>query len=379
MSVRSWAKAWGVFLALSIIALLVVGLTSVGGSSNTSSAVSHPTTPSSTPSTTASCSTWKMQSATPANGRWEENGVPAIKNAHTKAQARQAAFDWLRANEGNPGLLAGTAAYLLNKQVDPATLVHNGCATPAAVRLTQELSAALALADVSPSQAPADGINTFTSDGKTYAEAASGISGDRKAVMVVTRTGMTFWVMARCGNPVTRHHTPLPRHHPPKKHHGGCTGKTCTPTHVCTLKPKPGFIITPQCTYYKPPQTFNCQQNGSWTNNCPPNQVDQPVQDNPCCDTGNTPGAGSEPSPNPTGPTPSSGSPAPPPNSDGYDSGSSDGSGTPGGTTCDSSGCSGGGSTSGSGPTDTSNSGDNNGTDGSGNSTGGGDPGNPFG
>jgi len=60
---------------------------------------------------------------------------------------------------------------------------------------------------------------------------------------------------------------------------------------------------------------------------------------------GSTPGAGTEPPPPTPGPTPQPNSPAPDPNDGGYDSGSGDGSGTPGGSTCDSGGCSGGGST----------------------------------
>lgn len=176
------------------------------------------------------------------------------------------------------------------------------------------------------------------------------------------------------------HRPPAPQ--PPTKTHKPPTCKiNCKPTPPPTCqKPahmKPGFVWY-NCGIHKAPQTQTCMLNNI---GCKvPNKAVQSVQSNAGQPIGKTPGASSSaPPPATKGPQPSSGTKAPDPNPSGYDSGSKTGSGTPGGTTCDSSGCSGGGATPGSGSTDTSNSGDNNGTSGSGTSTGGGTIVNPFG
>ena len=85
------------------------------------------------------------------------------------------------------------------------------------------------------------------------------------------------------------------------------------------------------CTWHKKPQSFNCQQNGG--SGCPPNNAVQPPQDNPTNqNTGTTPGAPAQPVTPIPGPSPVAESPAPNPAQGGYDSGASDGSGTPGGS-----------------------------------------------
>lgn len=96
------------------------------------------------------------------------------------------------------------------------------------------------------------------------------------------------------------------------------------------------------CTWHKKPVTWECQQNGGAS--CPPNQAVQPPQDNPRgVNTGTTPGAPPQPSTPAPGPSPSANSPAPSPTPGGYNSGSSNGSGTPGGSLTDQNGTSGGG------------------------------------
>ena len=139
-----------------------------------------------------------------------------------------------------------------------------------------------------------------------------------------------------CGNPQFFMPTPptAPTPNPTTTTPSTHNPATTPPSHECTLKPSPGYAVTPQCTLYKPPQTRDCMLNGG--PNCPPNGGVQPVQEHPA---GPTSGAGSRPTPNPVGPRPNPYSPAPTPNSGGYDSGASNGSGTPGGSTCDSSGC----------------------------------------
>ena len=135
--------------------------------------------------------------------------------------------------------------------------------------------------------------------------------------------------------------TPKPRPKPKPKCVVNCVPPVthcvtnCTPTHKCTLKPKPGYAVdTVHCVYYKPPQTRDCMLNGG--PNCPPNQAVQPVQESVAPATS---GAGPRPSPAPLQPAQPGVTPSP--NSGGYNSGSSNGSGTP---QCNGSDCSSGSS-----------------------------------
>jgi hypothetical protein len=145
-------------------------------------------------------------------------------------------------------------------------------------------------------------------------------------------------VRADCGNPEVTTITPIPpgKNPPPISQ---------PPGHPCVKPPVPGpgtYVYNPTtCTWHKPPQSFDDQQNNS--------PADQPVQQNPGQPTGNTPGAPSSPNQPPQGPTPHDGSSAPPAQQGGHDSGSGSGSGTPGGSTCSGGSCQGGGSTPGTG------------------------------
>jgi len=139
---------------------------------------------------------------------------------------------------------------------------------------------------------------------------------------------------AGCGNPQTELPVPpvdVPPPAPPT------TGPPAPPT----TGPPP---TTPPTTV-KPAQDFDCQQNGTAPSGQPCDGDErQDPQDNDPEHVAPTPGAPSEPYVPPPGPEPEEGTPAPPPNDGGYDSGSPDGSGTPGGSTCDTNQCTGGGS-----------------------------------
>lgn len=161
--------------------------------------------------------TWLMRKSTPKNGDWV-NDVPSIRQADTKAEARAAADDWLDKVKGHPQTLKGAAAYILDEDLKVKELVNNkGCATKKAKDLVQEIKTALALATITPDEAPADGYNSFTNPdtGAVFAEGGP-IGGDRSAVKIVLRNGKTVWVMARCGNPVTTTRPPI-EHEPPDK------------------------------------------------------------------------------------------------------------------------------------------------------------------
>jgi hypothetical protein len=221
-------------------------------STATTTVVAPATTAASTSAAPVTCTTWKMTSSTPSNGNWVADGVPAIQQAKTNKQARAAIQGWVNKIKGSPSMLAGASTYLLHKQANPDELVSNGCASKQAVSLVNEVSVALALSDVSPAQAPADGYNSGTSNGAVVANSAPGISGNRKAVKVMAKDGTTVWVMARCGNPVTKTPPPVPTK--PPTHTTTPPASTCTPTpgvESCgkhaSYAPKPtgGNVVTP--------------------------------------------------------------------------------------------------------------------------------------
>jgi hypothetical protein len=304
---------------------------------------------------------------------------------------------------------------------DAKSLTKNGCYTAHARDLYNQLLAEYKTATVKKSSVTYGRNTGAYPNGNAFQESAGAITGDTRAVRIKFSNGDVIYALHRCGNVVTKTKAPIPSvtvkpkptppaQKPPTRHqarapkpkpnrpssphrpnHPTCT-HNCTPTHqpscthdckpnhptcthdcapppVCTLKPKPGYNVV-NCQYVKQ-QSKDCALNAG--PGCPPNPSHTPVQDNPRhVNTGPTPGAGKEPTPSPKGPTPKPNTPAPPPNDSGYDSGSPSGSGTPGGSTCDSSGCTGGGPTPGSGPVDNSHSGDNNGVTGTPPSSGGG-------
>lgn len=278
-------------VALVVIAMFFVSWFGPHVTNKSTGAPTALESPSSTPTPTTSpvdCQTWAMTAATPSNGRWAANGVPAIASATTKAQAQAAAVDWINQVKVYPGTLSGAVAYLLGQTVDPSTLVDaKGCATAKAVNLVQESSVALALSEVTPSQAPATGVNTLTSNGRAYAESTAGVTGDRKAIEVVTKDGKTFWVMARCGNPVTLGKAPIPAKPSPKPTPSPST-TPCVPGQY-TSSPPPGY--TNMCLEKKIPSQ------GVMNNPSVPTQVKGPGT----TQVGTSPGPATKPTDSGTG------------------------------------------------------------------------------
>lgn len=179
-----------------------------------SSSASATPTSSAAPATTAvpCAGTWQMVAQTPDNGNWVKDGVTEIRDAQTDADALNAANVWVDTVKVNPAMLGGAAAYLLGRQVDVATLQDaNGCATPQAQALVNELKFAIANGKTTVSEAPADGINSGTNSGAVYASTGPGIDGDRKAIKITRADGTEVWIMWRCGNPVVLRGPPIPQ------------------------------------------------------------------------------------------------------------------------------------------------------------------------
>jgi uncharacterized membrane protein YozB (DUF420 family) len=190
-------------VALVIIAIVCIswfGPVLAAGSSasvNHSSGSSTTSTPSSTPTTCL----WKML-APPNNGNLIEDGVPAIESAVTSAQAKEAAEQWLTKLQVYPGVLAFVANPVLHEQVNPSTLVANGCATQTASNLVEQMQSAIASAQVTPATLPASGTNSTTQGNQVIIYNYTN-GGGQKAVKIVLPDGTTIYVEAKCGNIVT--------------------------------------------------------------------------------------------------------------------------------------------------------------------------------
>jgi hypothetical protein len=146
--------------------------------------------------------TWQMSASDYGQNRWFSDGVQEIKDAKTDAEAADAAQAWLEKVKLDPALLAGAAVYFLDEKVDSSTLVKDGWATKDAVELYSRLAVAIGMARVEVSEAPTTGYNSGVNDGQVVSAENSGISGDRKAVLVVLEDGTKVWLLARCGNAV---------------------------------------------------------------------------------------------------------------------------------------------------------------------------------
>ncbi len=155
---------------------------------------------------------WARSDSDKAGNRWLAEGVPAIREATTPHEARVAARQWLHKVRKDPGLLSGAARYLVNRTVNQDRLFDDeGCATQFAVDLVAEMETALALSQITPSEAPATGFNSGTQDGNVVGAANAGISGDRTAILIEFPDGTKVWIMARCGNPVVTGPPPVPQ------------------------------------------------------------------------------------------------------------------------------------------------------------------------
>ena len=292
---------------------------------------------------------WARTDSDKSGHRWFAGGIPSIAEAKTPDEAKAAAHDWFSAAKQDPVTLSGAAKYLLDRDVPQAELFDSsGCATQTAVDLVAEAEAALALSMFKAEQAPSNGYNSGASDSNVTSSAKPGVRGDRRAVKIVTPKGVIIWVMARCGNPVTANPHPLVPKGPTDE-----TPPKCPPP----VGVPPRFWDDERCVKLDTP--FDYQQNESKARQDPQDNTTSGV------DVGPTPGAPPRPHvPAPAPTTPKPGTPAPNPTPGGYDSGSPDGSGTPGGSTTNPDG-----STSGGGsdpatdnPVDTGQGGNNSGT-----------------
>jgi len=212
MNPRNWGRMsiGGFSAAAAILVIVVISWIISMTSTNAATPAASPTPTASasaeplpTPSAQVEVCPWATAPSDYTNNRWFGDGIAEIKNASTDAEAAAAAHVWLNEVRKDPSLLAGTAKYLLHRDVDAATLSTDGCATEAAVQLVTELELVISMGSVVSVDAPANGFNSGVDNGIVVGSATSGINGDRSAVKITLPDGTVVWIMARCGNIVT--------------------------------------------------------------------------------------------------------------------------------------------------------------------------------
>ena len=198
-------------LPVAFISLSLLGVGLIAGCAAAKPTTTNAPQASASTSTTTGCKTWTTGPADYTNNRWFGDGIAAIKNATTPAEATAAAHDWLAEVRKDPNLVVGAAQYFLKRTVDKATLSTGACATDAAVQLLTEIELTIGQAkSIVPDTAPATGYNSGVENGNVVGSSVAGISGDRKAIKITLSDGRVIWIMARCGNIVTIGHPPVP-------------------------------------------------------------------------------------------------------------------------------------------------------------------------
>ncbi len=293
-------------VALVVVAIVCIGwfgpVLAAGSSVSVTHRTGTSTASSPLPSPTPLTCLWKMLPP-PDNGNLIESGVPAIESAVNDAQSKEAAQQWLTKLQVYPGVLAYVANPVLHEQVNPSTLVTNGCATQAASTLVEQMQSAIAEAQVTPATLPASGTNTTTQGNQVVPYGYSNGSG-QKAIKIVLPDGTTIYIEAKCGNVVTPGPPPCVTPTPTPI---ATPTSTPTPSRTCTPKPKP--TPCPVCTS--------------------PSQVTIPVQDqNPTPTPASTPTPG-VPTVPPSPPTQTP-DPSPPPSPSGTPNPGPGGGGTSG-------------------------------------------------
>lgn len=200
-------------VALLIVSALVIAVAFFGGANGSDAATSitaakpspSATTAPSPSATPEDCAdSWPIVPANHEQNRWFYEGIASIMDANTNEEAVAASIDWREKVRQAPNLLVGAVKTFLQKDVSEASLTgSDGCVTQEAVDLDLELGMYIAASKITPDEAPINGVNTGVNDGAVVSDSSPGISGDRKAIKIVTPDGRTIWIMARCGNIVT--------------------------------------------------------------------------------------------------------------------------------------------------------------------------------
>lgn len=158
----------------------------------------------------ACADSWAVVQTNNENSRLVAEGIESIGDAESDEQAREAANEWFSIVKHDPELLAGNANAINGLAGRETNYVaadlydaESNCFNSQGEQVAGELEFLLASSVITPSEAPADGINTgVDANGEVVQSATPGIEGNREAVLVTLPNGEKFWVMERCGNPV---------------------------------------------------------------------------------------------------------------------------------------------------------------------------------
>lgn len=150
--------------------------------------------------------------------KWFAEGMNAIRVAETNEQARDAAEAWINGTDENLGikhdeqLIVSGYNILFNNSIANGSVERltgdglideSGCATDKMTQAVSDIRAWVAASEVTVEDAPADWVNTGTDEnGNVTIASQPGISGDRKAIKIVSPDGNTVYIMGRCGQPV---------------------------------------------------------------------------------------------------------------------------------------------------------------------------------
>ncbi len=212
-------------IAGGAVVLASIGIAACGSDSNgerdatatTTSTTHYPeTTTTTTPE--VCIESWEMTGVEHGdNHRWFSDGIIEIKKATNEEEGRDAVVAWLHGSDKHPGIKHDAALFaagynLFNTENDKPEIKaedlvdSKNCATPLAEQALADLEATLAMAEVSPGAAPADGVNTGTDgNGNVTIAHEAGVHGDetsRKALNVTFETEdgtCTVSILGRCG------------------------------------------------------------------------------------------------------------------------------------------------------------------------------------
>lgn len=177
--------------------------------------------------------------------RFLEKGLPVIKKADTKAEAREAVNQWWKVVRGDTEVSATLAEKITKRSVTESKLFDKeGCATAYADSVNDRVIATLAISDISPGQAPKNGTNTGLHRGDIVQNSRPGVSGDRTAANVTLPDGEKFSVLSRCAQPVFEGSVP-----------GVPTGPTDQPEPRIKFQPRPDRNIPGRPAEGCPPGT----------------------------------------------------------------------------------------------------------------------------
>jgi len=200
-------------------------------------------------SQTPTCSTWTMKAmpTNPKDNKWFEDGIAAITKAnetHNPEDAKNAYREWMNGtdSEGNVihdgvrnyrNMLIPAAQEAFQMSFDANTISKDEeCANDATVQLVNAITLkAIGDGKVTAENAPANGINTGIENGVVVSDSQSGITGNLRAIKIVTKDGKVIWILARCGNIVTKkevfHHHGKTDEHEHHHHPPVCVGSQC--------------------------------------------------------------------------------------------------------------------------------------------------------